>query len=133
MLDAARVGEFVCRGLNCPIAPPFQAMGLESDVGNMEAGALFHQYTGANVELSLYAPGAFRLGFLRAMMDYAFRQLGCLRVTARTRRANKPMRRFLPKIGFRYEGVQRKFFGPAGADDAFLYGLMREDAGRLLR
>jgi RimJ/RimL family protein N-acetyltransferase len=65
-------------------------------------------------------------------MDYAFVQLGCCRLTARTRRSNKPMRRMLPKMGFMYEGTMRRFYGPTRADDAFCYGMYPANAIRWL-
>lgn len=133
VLDAARVGDFVARGLGCPLVPPYTGFGLETDAGNMTTGALFHEHTGAQITVAVYAPGAFRLGFIRAIMNYAFVQLGCVRLTARPRRKDKAMRMFLPKLGFVYEGTMRRFYEAAPAGDAFLFGLMRENAGRWLK
>lgn len=128
-----RVAEFVARGLGAPVVPPYTAFGVESAAGNMVAGAVFNQHTGANIEVSVYAPGALRRGFIRAIMHYAFVQLGCCRLTARTRRGNRAMRTILPKMGFGYEGTMRRFYGPTRSDDAFMFGLMRENAERWLR
>jgi RimJ/RimL family protein N-acetyltransferase len=66
------------------------------------------------------------------MARYAFMDLNCLRLTARPRRSDKAVRGMLARMGFTYEGTMRRFFGPHKNDDAMVFALMRENAGRWL-
>jgi RimJ/RimL family protein N-acetyltransferase len=62
---------------------------------------------------------------LRALFDYPFNQLGCVRVTAITGRKNKPARKMLEHVGFKLEGVARRALD--GINDGYVYGLLKED------
>jgi hypothetical protein len=120
------VAEYVGRMLGMVIHPPFTAIGFLRD-GDLVGGAVFNGYNGANIELTLYCPNVSR-GTIRGMVHYAFVQLGCIRVTAKTKRANKRACRNLNKAGFQFEAILRRFFGPQTADDAIVYRLDREIA-----
>lgn len=123
----AEVALWVGDRLNVAISPPFTALGVLDASGVLRGGAVFNDFTGANVEVTAYGPGAMQAGVLRAGFRYVFVQLGCERATARTRRGNRTMRALLPRMGFRWEGLARHFYGPNRSDDACLYGMLRSE------
>jgi hypothetical protein len=59
--------------------------------------------------------------------------MGARRLAATTRRSNKSMQRLLPRLGFEFEGVARRFFGPRRGDDGLRFVLFPEQAGKWLR
>lgn len=121
------VAQWVGDRLGTVIVPPYTALGVVDGTGTLRGGAVFGDFTGSNIEVTVYGPGAMQRGVVRAVLHYAFVQLGCLRITARTRRDNRPMRDLLPRLGFRWEGLARRFYGPSRAEDACLYGMLRSD------
>lgn len=133
MFDAARVGDFVARGLGQVLVPPYTALGFETLAGNITFGAVFTEWNGASLEVSIYGPGGMRRAQIVGMAVYAFQHVKATRLTARTRRSNKAMRTMLPRFGFTYEGTMRRLFGPTPADDGFVYGMLPENAQRWLK
>jgi RimJ/RimL family protein N-acetyltransferase len=107
---------------------PYTAIGFVDDVGNLRGGALFNNYNGSNVEVSVYAPGLAARGLIRACMHYVFVQLGCNRMTARTRKDNRTAQKMLPRMGFKYEATLQLYYGPQKNDAAVLYWISRDDA-----
>lgn len=128
--DDERVGEFASRGLGLLIVPPFVSIGVVNQKGNLCGSVIYNHYNGPNVEITIFGPGAMKRGIIRACLSYPFHQLGVIRVSARTRRSNKAMCRMLPRLGFKFEGVMKNYFGPYRNDDAILYCLMRKDAAK---
>ncbi len=61
----------------------------------------------------------------RAVFQYIFGQLGCIRCTSITTKNNTRTRKFLEHLKFELEGNARK--GYDGKHDALIYGLLRED------
>jgi hypothetical protein len=121
------VADYVSQQIGLSIHPPYTAIGFVNPDRGLFGGAVFNSYNGANIEITVYCPNVSR-GIIRAIVRYGFVQLGCLRMTAKTRRSNKRTCRVLPKIGFQFEAAQRNFFGPQKADDAIVYRLDRDVA-----
>lgn len=109
--------------------PAFSIGFLRED--RIVAAIAFNGYTGTNVDVSFAGKKELSVRVIRVGMTFAFRDLGVLRMTARTRRGNKSLTRGLPKIGFKFEGVMRSYYGPRKRDDAVQFGLLAEDAERL--
>lgn len=112
---------------------PCSALGIVRD-GALVGGVVFSGWhPGArDVEVSgAVAPG-FRVGpaGMRRCLRYAFVQLGCVRITARTAKRNREARAFLDRLGFRIEGVRRAAHD--GRQDQILYGLLAREC-RLLQ
>lgn len=107
---------------------PYEAIGFLDDSGNLRGGALFNNYNGSNIEVSVYAPNMATRGMIRAVMHYAFVQLGCNRITARTRKDNKTAQKMLPRMGFKYEASLKLYYGQRSNDAAVLYVIDRETA-----
>jgi RimJ/RimL family protein N-acetyltransferase len=85
-----------------------------------------------NAELSLASVGGnwATRGILKKIFSYPFEQLGVGRVTAVCRVSNTKIIRFCLKLGFKQEGVLRRF---RGDEDAIVLGMLREEAERWLR
>jgi RimJ/RimL family protein N-acetyltransferase len=121
----ADIAQWAASNLGIEISPPFVAIGV-ADAAGLRGGIVYNNYNRHDIEMSIYGPGCMYRGVIRAALSYPFDQLGVLRVTAQTRRGNKLMRALLPRLGFELEGVKRRHFGPNRRDDAFVYGLLRE-------
>ncbi len=122
--DAA-IAEWASINLGITISPPYTAIGIVDEFG-LRGGIVYNHFNKHDIEMSIYGPGCMHRGVIRAALSYPFDQLGVQRVSAQTRRDNKPMRAMLPRLGFEFEGVRKRHYGPNRRDDAFLFGLMRE-------
>ena len=65
---------------------------------------------------------------LRELFGYPFVQLQVDRLQAITARTNHASRKLLKRLGFRHEGVMRRFWD--GQEDAFLFSMLPEEATR---
>lgn len=124
------VAQYVGDNIGVAMVPPYVAIGGTRDGRTLCIGAVFNNYNKSNVDISLYGPRGLTRGAISGIYHYVFKQLGVNRLTANTRRSNKPMRRMLPKFGFRFEGTCKRYFGPSKADDAFRFVLFPEDADK---
>lgn len=125
------VAHWVFRQIGMRLAAPYRAIGIISP--RMPAdhalvgGVVLNGYNGANVDITLYGPGCFSRSFCRELSMHVFERLQCTRATARTRRDNAAMKNLLPRLGFRYEGTQRRYYGSRKADDAVVFGMLKAD------
>lgn len=102
--------------------------------GTLIGAALFSDYyPGGNVELTYYGPGTLTRSVLNAISFYAFVTLNASRVTCKTKRENKDVARLLSKAGFKFECVQKRYFGPTESDDAVVYSFPVEMAAKWLK
>ena len=123
-----QVASFVGLQLGMKFARPFVAIGVEVG-GDLKGGAVYNQWNGWNIEVSIYGPGLASREIIKALIwGYPFNDIGAGRLTARTRRANKVVQKLLPRLGFTFEGMNKRYYGPARADDAMVFHLMREQA-----
>ena len=110
----------------------YTALGLLRH-GALVAGVIYNHFGGAGVCAHIGAiPGGrwMTRGFLHAMFDYPFGQLGKRRITALVSRKNRRARRFAENLGFKYEGTVRHALQ---TDDLILYGMLREECRFLPR
>lgn len=113
---------------------PLSAIGVVDAEGSIIGASVFNDYYhGGNLEWTCVGPGSLKANMLRELAQYAFVQLGATRVTAKTRRSNKLVRRLLPRAGFTFEMTQKRYFGPTRDDDGLVFVLFRENAGKWLR
>ena len=124
------VAEFVGKNMEREFAPPFTAIGVLDQNGNLVGGMVFSDYTGSNIEITIYGPGLMSRKVVSQCFDYVFNQLKCSRLTARTRRSNRLMRKLLPRLGFDYEATIKHYFGTERGDDALLFRLTPEYASK---
>jgi len=125
------VASWVGEKLGTVIQPPYTAIGLTKDGLDLCARAVFNDFTGSNVEMTVASTGVSK-GFARAIAAYVFRQLGVNRLSIKTKRSNKAVQRLAPRLGFKFEGISARYFGPSKADDAIRYVLFPEDARKWL-
>lgn len=126
------VARWMTERIGLVFAPPFVAIGATVDGQELCAGVLFNNWNGFNADISLAADQLSR-DAIGGVYEYAFNQLGALRLTALTRRSHKTMRDMLPRFGFRQEGVAARYFGPRRGDDAFKFVLFRQDAQKWMK
>lgn len=128
----AEVAAWVSEKVGYLISPPFVAIGATKDGQSLCGGAVFNNWNGANIEITLASDSALTRGTIRGVYDYVFNQSKATRVTAHTRRSNKAMRELFPRLGFTFESVAKRFYGPRKADDAFVYALFPDNARKWL-
>lgn len=117
------VAAWVSRQLKMPIHPPYTAIGVEDLSGSPVGGAVFNDWNGSNIEITICGPGAMKRGVIQAMFNYVFLQVGANRLTAKTKRSNKPMRKMLHQFGFEYEAILKRYYGSQKDNDAILFRL----------
>lgn len=127
------IAEWVSLHLGQPIVRPFTAIGATRDGVSLCAGVVFNGWNGSNVDLTIYGPGCLTRGNLAAVFHYVFVQLKANRATAMTRRSNKIVQRMLPRLGFVFEGVAKRWFGPTKADDAMIFALFPAAAEKWMK
>lgn len=126
------VADWASNKIGCAkFQEPFTAYGFTGADGEIVAAAVLNDfYPNANIEWSHV--GLLRCDMLKFLARFVFNELQATRVTAKTRRGNVLVRRLLPKGGFQFEGVQRRYFGPTKNDDALVFCMFREHAARWL-
>lgn len=119
----AVVAEWVAKQAHSkPPVAPYTAFGFVDRRGTLTGGCVFTGYNGDTVELSLAGRSAATRSGWAAITSYVFEQLGCVRLQMHTRRNNKRVLRMLAgRLGVRYEGVAKHYFGRKA--DAVVYAL----------
>lgn len=128
--DAA--AQWAGRQLGVTFELPYTAFALVDVSREIVGAAVFNDFhPGGSIEWTHVG----RLGrhVISTLAAYAFLQNGATRVTCKTKRANLAVRRLLPKAGFVFEGVMKKYYGPTKDHDALIFALFREDASRWLK
>lgn len=127
IFDKERCAEFAASvlGTDKNWGEWFQCIGAERN-GELEAVAVFNDYTGANIELTVASKGGrwASRGTIGAAMRYAFDQLKVERITAHIRFSNRRAIRLAKGAGFQEEGVARRWFGD---EDAVILGLLKNE------
>lgn len=124
--DGRFVADWFGQVVGKPQTGPYATMGWQKPDGSLSAAVLFHDYTGANIEIHMV--GNVRRHALAQAFRYAFDQLRVQRVTAKPYRSNHALRKFVKKLGFVQEGVMQRYYGPTTQDDAFVFRLDRDAA-----
>jgi hypothetical protein len=117
-----RVARFVSERLGFAVCPPYTCLGIERD-GAIVAGVIFHCFEGPNVHFTVAGSG-WTPGFMRAVGEYVFGQLGCLRMTATTE--HDAVVKLACKLGGQIEGGPlRDQFGLGR--DGWIVGVLRRE------
>lgn len=95
--------------------------------GKLVGGVVFDKYTGRDILMSAAFdhPGWCTRKTLRRLFAYPFQQLGCVRITTITRADNDKALRIDEGLGFKREGVLRKFF--PGDADGIVLSILRDE------
>lgn len=91
--------------------------------------AIFQNYSGYDVELSYYGPQTFSAGIAKTLARYTIERFNVDRLTMRTNRKNVSIIKMFHRFGFKFEGVQHRFYGPFG--DAAVFVLFKEQLERI--
>jgi RimJ/RimL family protein N-acetyltransferase len=112
---------------------PFASIGVEDKSGNLIAGALYNNYQGfdMNFTLATSSPRWAQRGVIAAFLAYPFNQRGCTRLTMVIGTDNPRAMKLPLWLGFKIEGIAKRFYD--GVRDAYIIGLMREDAGKWIK
>ena len=131
-IDTA-VGEWAGKMMGKPIIEPFAAFGIAHG-DRLVGAAIFNDFQGpnANIELTYIGPGTITRSVIRGLATYAFAQNKVSRVTCKTMRRNAVARKLLPRLGFKFEGTLKRYWGTASGDDALIYYMDRTAAKRWL-
>lgn len=125
--DVPEVAAYVERSLGMKLSEPRIVLGFIRDDGRPMAAAVLNDYTGSNIEVTIVAePRGVTLELLSYLGRYIFKQLGCRRLTVRTKKRNRHARRILhnPRHRFQFECVARDYFPD---DDAVVFRLLKND------
>jgi RimJ/RimL family protein N-acetyltransferase len=120
------VGKYVTEKTGMVLTPGmYQAFMVKSDDNEFVAGVVVSNFRGTDCEISTATetPLAWRPNVCKAIFQYIFVQLGCVRCTSITTKSNKKARGFLEALGFVLEGNVR--LGYDGRKDALIYGLLK--------
>jgi len=127
------VFDWACQQFGKKLVPCHSAIGLIDGEGKLRGAAIFQEWNGSNIEFSYYGTSPLTRGAVRYLVQYCFDGVGANRITVRVPKRQKTMLRSLPKLGFRFEGVLRRYYGPFRKDDAVMFGLLPTDASRILK
>ena len=110
-----------------------RALGIIED-NQIVGAALFTSYNGMNAELSYYGRSTVTLGIVRALARIALYELRLARCTVIVPKRPSYLLKKLPKFGFRYEGVQRRQYGPTDSarHTGCRFVLFREDIEKMI-
>lgn len=99
------------------------AIGWQSD-GRLTAGAAYRDWNGVSIEGQIAADKPLTRGFLFAIFDYPFRQLGARKIIATTSADHIRSIRLLQRLGFLEEACLRDA-APGG--DLIICTMRQED------
>ena len=112
-----------------------RALGVLED-GKLVGAALFSSYNTMNADLSYYGKNSITPGITKALARIALYELRLARCTVIVPKRPSYLVRKLGSglFGFRYEGVQRRYYGPTNSDrhTGCRFVLFREDMEKLL-
>lgn len=108
-----QVAQHFSASYGVPLFKYDRALGLIRD-GKLVGTVLFSNWNGYHVELSYYGKKTMTAGVIRALAQYGIKHFNPSRATVITSKRNKRFIRALMRIGFKLEGVQRRYYG---ADD----------------
>lgn len=118
-----RVARYVAAHVNIMIVPPYTCLGVETN-GQIVGGVVFNCFTGNDIEATVaFERQVYRRAFLKAVHEYVFTQLGCLRISITTEQPE--VVRLAERLGAQIEGLKRNHFGVGR--DAFLLGILKDD------
>lgn len=115
------VADWAAERLPLVMLNPHRALGVIDPAGVLRGALVLEQATESTVEVIVVSEErAITPGIAKAFFRLVF-GAGIWRLQARTGKGNKSVKRALPKMGFRFEGVARDYWGPG--TDALLYSM----------
>lgn len=87
-----------------------RALGIIANA-QLVGAVIFHNWNGANVEMSYYGKNTMTVGIVRLIARFMICTFDPSRLTVVTIRRNKRLIRAYYKLGFKLEGTQRCYYG----------------------
>lgn len=120
------IAGYYMRNSGFNISGPFTAVGWMKD-RELVGQAIFNNYTGANLDIHLYAPRVISRRSLKEIYNYVFNVAKCERLTAKVYCNNEKLLQLLERLGFVYECTQERYFRQDDKIiDAEVYKLFKE-------
>lgn len=122
------VGMYVADKTGMKLDPGmFQAFAVFNKLDEFIGGVVITNFREYDCEISCASETsmAWSEGVMRAVFQYMFVQLGCVRCTSITKKGNRKARNFLEALGFVLEGNLRRAYD--GKQDALIYGLLASE------
>lgn len=96
------VAEWVAERAGCSIPNYGAGLGMVNRAGDLVAGVMYENYTGASVTATIAINKGTVVGkeFMRVIFDYPFQQLGVRKLFAMVAESNKPSIEFIVRCGF---------------------------------
>jgi RimJ/RimL family protein N-acetyltransferase len=91
--------------------PVDKAIGIIGGGGNLVGVCFFQGFNSVNVDLSYYGPNTLTSGIVKFIAQTVAEEFKAARLTVVTSQRNRRLIKSLLKIGFKIEGVQRRFYG----------------------
>ena len=120
----AKAKTYLDKALNLNLSLPFCGYVIVDKLNNTVGSFVFNGFTGDNVELTIACHERVTIRIARYIALIAFFDLGCNRITARTRQSNQRAIRAMLAVGFKFEGVAREYFS---GEDAILFGMLAKE------
>ncbi len=133
MDNSEAVASWVAYKFDATFALVLGTIGRLDQNGVLIGAAVLHNYTRHEVELTYFGKGTMSLDMCKAIAWMAFERGRVLRLSITVPRKKKRLLRAVSKIGWRYEGTRRRYFGPAKTLDGLVYSFLRDEAGKFLR
>ncbi len=103
---------------------PYTAFGSVNEHDEITAAAVFNNYTGIDIEVTVVGKGKFTRLMWMIVLDCIWVENKCTRCTMRTRESNEQAIKVCIHFGARVEGRLRKYYG---TEDAVILGLLKEE------
>lgn len=113
-----------CEGL-------YTTIGVLDENGTLLGGGMLHNWTRYDMELTYFGQETMSRRVFQKIAG-ALEEADCHRLTIRVPRGQRKTLVSLPRLGFKYEGTQRRFYGPRKADDAIAFGILASEWVRYL-
>lgn len=122
------LGEEYTKQTGFILSGSYSAIGWVKDT-KIVGIAIFDNYTGVNIDLHIWGPGAITKSAIKQVYDYAFKQLKCIRLTGRIYKTNKNLLQLMHRTGFVYECTLQNYAGsPDEPIDVEIYKISRNQA-----
>jgi RimJ/RimL family protein N-acetyltransferase len=88
-----------------------KAIGLLTPTGTLVGGVFLHDFNGYDVEISYFGQNTLSLWLYRCILRYVILTFDPARLTAIVSKRNRRLVRGMLKLGWKFEGVQRCYYG----------------------
>lgn len=112
-----------------------RGLGIVNEEMCVVGAILLQNFNGTNVELSYYGPNTLSVGIVRAIARIIIGEFNASRLTVVTSKKNKRLLRSIQRFGFKFEGIQRCYYGARDCtrNTGVRFVMFREDLERVAK